>query len=403
MSRAAGGVDVTRTAVLAHIGAQGPTSRADLARSLDVSSALITQLTKQLIADGLLEELEQVPSQGGRPARLLGLTSAAGNAVGVKVVADHVTLVEVGIDGEVARAATEAYDAFAPDALTRLSQLVGQFLAGTDRPLLGIGVGLPGNVDVPSRGVVDSSQLRWSQYPVGPTLRRDHGLPVLVENNVNALTLAQTLYGQGRHHETFLVVTLGTGIGGGLVAEGTVLRGGSGSAGQIGHVPVEPDGPVCQCGNEGCLEALIGEQALLTTARARGVLAADDPIEVLHARATDGDEGARAVLAEAGRLLGRTLAGIVNVLDPELLILLGEGVAGWPHWATGFDPAFRRGLLPHLRGLEVSVEQWQDDRWAQGAACLVLATPFETDGRSGEQGRLVRQRLVDQTAAGGRR
>lgn len=93
----------------------------------------------------------------------------------------------------------------------------------------------------------------------------------------------------------------------------------------------------------------------------------------------------------------------MNVLDPELLILLGEGVAGWPHWAVGFEPAFRRALLPHLRGLEVSVESWQDDRWAQGAASLVLATPFETDGRSGEQGRLVRQRLVDQTAAGGRR
>lgn len=403
MSRASGGVDVTRTAVLAQIGAQGPASRADLARRLNVSSALITQLTKQLIADGLLTELDQVPSQGGRPARLLGLTAAAGNAVGVKVVADHVTLVEVGIDGAVTRTATEVYDAFAPDALTRLSQLVGDFLAGTDEPLLGIGVGLPGNVDVPSRGVVDSSQLHWSQYPVGPTLRRDHELPVLVENNVNALTLAQTLYGQGRAHETFLVVTLGTGIGGGLVAEGTVLRGGSGSAGQIGHVPVVPDGPVCQCGNRGCLEALIGEQALLQAARTRGVIGDGDPIELLHIRAYEGDDGARAVLAEAGRLLGWTLAGVVNVLDPELLILLGEGVSGWTHWAVGFEPAFRRGLLPHLRGLEVSVEQWQDDRWAQGAASLVLATPFETDGRSGEQGRLVRQRLVDQTAAGGRR
>jgi len=101
MQRPAWGADVTRTAVLALIGAQGPVSRAELARSLKVSAALVTQLTRQLIADNLLEELDSVPSQGGRPARLLGLTSSASNAIGVKVAADHVALVEVQIDGDV--------------------------------------------------------------------------------------------------------------------------------------------------------------------------------------------------------------------------------------------------------------------------------------------------------------
>lgn len=401
MQRPAWGADVTRTAVLALIGAQGPVSRAELARSLKVSAALVTQLTRQLIADNLLEELDVVPSAGGRPARLLGLTSSAGNAIGVKVAADHVALVEVQIDGSVVRSATEHFDAFAPDALDRLSRIVGAFLAGSTRPLLGVGVGLPGNVDVAAQGVVDSSQLRWQQYPVGQTLRRDHGLPVLVENNVNALTMAERLYGEGRHHDSFLVVTLGTGIGGGLVADGAVVRGASGAAGQIGHVPVVPGGPACQCGNAGCLESLIGEQALVATARDRGVLAAGG-IDDLRSLADDGDTAACAVFREAGELLGRILAGVVNVLDPEIVIFLGEGLAAWPHWAPGFEPAFRAGLLPQLRGIGISIESWQDDRWAQGAASLVLATPFDTDGRSGEQGRLVRQRLVDQSLAGGR-
>ncbi|MBN9373832.1 MAG: ROK family transcriptional regulator [Cellulomonas sp.] len=401
MQRPTWGADVTRTAVLALIGAQGPVSRAELARSLKVSAALVTQLTRQLIADNLLEELDVVPSAGGRPGRLLGLTSSAGNAIGVKVVADHVALVEVQIDGSVVRSATEQFDAFAPDALDRLSRIVGAFLAGSTRPLLGVGVGLPGNVDVASQGVVDSSQLRWQQYPVGQTLRRDHGLPVLVENNVNALTMAERLYGEGRHHDSFLVVTLGTGIGGGLVADGAVVRGASGAAGQIGHVPVIPGGPACQCGNAGCLEALIGEQALVATARERG-LRVGGGIDDLRALADEGDAAARAVFQEAGELLGRTLAGVVNVLDPEIVIFLGEGLAAWRHWAPGFEPAFRSGLLPQLRGIGISIESWQDDRWAQGAASLVLATPFDTDGRSGEQGRLVRQRLVDQSLAGGR-
>lgn len=403
MPRPTGGLDVTRTAILALMGAQGQLSRADLARQLDVSPALVTQLTKQLIADGLVQERDIAPSHGGRPARLLGLTASAGNAIGVKVVADHVTLVEVGIGGAVVRSTTEPFDAASPQALTWLSTLVGDFLADDDGPVLGIGVGLPGNVDVPSRGVVDSSQLGWIGYPVGPILRRDHGLPVLVENNVNALTLAQTLYGQGRGHRNFLVVTIGTGIGGGLVVEGSLVRGSSGSAGLIGHIPVDPQGPRCQCGNTGCLEALIGEHALVVTGRGAGVIGDADGIDALR-RAADADEaGAREVFATAGLLLGRSLAGVVNVLDPEIVILLGEGIAAWPHWSPGFEAAFRGGLLAHRRGLEVAVETWQDDRWAQGAASLVLSTPFDTDGHSGEQGRLVRQRLVDQTLAGGRR
>ncbi len=394
--------DVTRTAILALLGAQGPVSRADLARTLKVSAALVTQLTRQLIADGLLEELESAPSQGGRPARLLGLTASAGNAVGVKVAQDHIALVEVQIDGSVVRSSTEPYDAYAPEALTWLSHLVGGFIAGSSRPLLGIGVGLPGNVAVPSHGVVDSSQLRWQQYPVGQTLQRDHALPVLVENNVNALTMAERLYGQGRGHDSFLVVTVGTGIGGGVVAEGTMLRGASGAAGQIGHVPVVDGGPVCQCGNVGCLEALIGEQALVARARELGALSAKGTVDGLRARADDGDGAARSVFHEAGERLGRVLAGLVNVLDPELVVLLGEGLAAWRHWAPGFEPAFRAGLLPQLRGVQVSTEAWQDDRWAQGAASLVLATPFDTDGQSGDQGRLVRQRLVDQSLPVGR-
>ncbi|MFP3415920.1 hypothetical protein SB773_31250, partial [Bacillus sp. SIMBA_074] len=92
-----------------------------------------------------------------------------------------------------------------------------------------------------------------------------------------------------------------------------------------------------------------------------------------------------------GHLLGRVVAGIVNVIDPEILIVLGEGVDSWRHWSFGFEPAFRAGLIPRNRAIPVAVESWQDDRWAQGAAALVLSTPFDAQGRSGEQGRLVRE------------
>jgi predicted NBD/HSP70 family sugar kinase len=392
--------DVNRSAILAHLGAQGPASRAELARVLGVSPALMTQLTKELLGDGLLVELDHSPSQGGRPARMLGLAATAGRAIGVKVVADHVAFVEVGIGGDVLRSASEPFDAASPLAIPTLAALLRRFIAGGGAvSLLGVGVGVPGSVDEQGVGIVDSTQLGWSQVPLGDVLRRELELPVLVDNNVNALSLAERLFGQGRTHRDALVVTIGTGVGAGIVSDGVVLRGAGGGAGEIGHLPVQQDGPLCQCGNHGCLEALVGEAALVRTARERGVIGAEAGISALRAAADAGDERAQAVFGDAGHLLGRALAGAVNLLDPEVVIMLGEGVASWTHWSYGFEPAFRTALVPAKRAVGVLVESWQDESWAQGAAALVLATPFDADGVAGDQGRLVRERLVEQAGA----
>ncbi len=401
-SRNAGRTDVNRSAVLAHLGAHGPASRADLARALNVSPALMTSLTKDLIADGLLQELDHSRSQGGRPARMLGLVSSAGRAIGVKVVADHVTFVEVGIDGTVRRSARVSFDAFRATFLADLTGLLRQFIAdGTREPLLGIGVCVPGSVDRQDNGVVDAVLMGWRQVPIGPTLRREFSLPVLVENNVNALAVAERLYGLGRRYENFLVVTIGTGVGAGIVVDGFVLRGSSGGAGEIGHIPMVTQGPQCTCGNVGCLEALIGEVALVHLARSRKVIGPRSGIAALQAKADGGDPGAEGVFREAGEQLGRALAGVVNVLDPEIVIILGEGTVAWKHWATGFEPSLRSSLMHSRRGVAVAVETWQDESWAQGAAAIVLATPFDSDGVAGDQGRLVRERLVEQASPQG--
>ena len=335
---------------------------------------------------------------------MLGLAASDARAIGVKVVADHVAFVEVGIDGAVVRSASEPFDAAASTYLADLAGLLARFIAGgASTRLLGVGVGVPGSVDRQGSGLVDSTQLGWNQAPLGATLRRELGLPVIVENNVNALAMAERLYGVGRRHTSFLVVTIGTGVGAGFVVDGVVLRGSTGGAGEIGHTPVLEAGPVCSCGNTGCLEAVIGEAALVRTARERGVIGAGAGMAALRAAADEGDAAATALFGEAGHLLGRTLAGVVQVLDPELVILLGEGTAAWPHWAYGFEPAFRSALLPLRRGIGVVVETWQDESWAQGAAALVLATPFDSDGVAGDQGRLVRERLVEHSVPEGDR
>lgn len=401
-SRHASRTDVNRSAVLAHLGAHGPASRADLARALNVSPALMTALTKDLIADGLLQELDHSPSQGGRPARLLGLVSSAGRAIGVKVVADHVAFVEVGIDGTVRRSASEPFDALASTFLGDLTTLLRRFIAGgSPEPLLGIGVCVPGSVDRQDTGVVDAELMGWRQVPIGATLRREFALPVLVENNVNALAMAERLYGIGRDYENFLVVTIGTGVGAGIVVDGVVLRGSSGAAGEIGHIPMAAEGPMCTCGNVGCLEALIGEDALVGQARGRSIIGPNSGMEALRAKADAGNADALEIFRQSGRILGRALAGVVNVLDPGIVIILGEGTTAWRHWSAGFEPALRSSLMQSRRGVAVAVETWQDESWAQGAAAIVLATPFDSDDLAGDQGRLVRERMVEQATPPG--
>jgi predicted NBD/HSP70 family sugar kinase len=352
-------------------------------------------ITKELLHQGLITEKEFSPSRGGRPARLLGLAVDAGGAIGVKVADNHITAVECRIDGTVLRSATVPFDARSASAMDDVVRVLRSFTADlVSTQLLGIGVATPGNVDEQSVGTVESTQMGWSQMPLGTTLRQAFDLPVLVDNNVNALAIAETLYGQAKGHDNVLVVTIGVGIGAGIVADGVVRRGHSGIAGEIGHLPTQEDGPLCQCGARGCLEALIGNEGLVAEARARGVLTSNESITELAERADQGDTKAQEVYAAAGHLLGRALAGVVNLLDPEVVIVLGEGVRSWKHWMYGFEPAFRACLIPAKRGVPVAVETWADDRWAQGAACLVLGTPFDEQGLSGHQGQWVRQRLA---------
>ncbi|MEU0092256.1 ROK family transcriptional regulator [Kribbella sp. NPDC006257] len=378
------------------LGTQGPTARTDIARALGLSPATVTQVTKDLIARGLIEELESVPSKGGRPSRLLGLLRDAGVALGAKVTADHVAVVTVELDGTVRSSTEHAYDPSGPDAIERLGQLLAKEVAGLDDRLLGVGVGVPGAVDSQASGVVDAPTLGWQSAQVGPVLRTAIGTPVLVDNDVNTLAAAERLYGIGRDHSSYLVVTIGRGIGCGIVVDGGIYRGANGGAGEIGHIPVWPSGaeePPCTCGSTGCLEAHIGSAGLVRTARVRGVVGPRGTAATLLRAASGGDVAAREIFEEAGGMLGRALAGVIHTVDPEVVVLMGEGVDGWEFWESGFEPSFRRSLLPARKAVPVVVEPWTEIQWARGAASLVLSSPFDSAGNGGEQSRLVRARL----------
>ena len=388
--------DLTRTAVLALLGVEGPLSRTELARRLSVSPATITAVTRELVARNAVHEVDLEASTGGRPARLLALTGAAGRAIGVKIAHDHFAFVEARLDGSLIDSWRGDVDALAPDAPGTLVDLISQVVRERrdgEGPLLGVGVAVPGAVHDQAEGVVDAPTLGWYQLALGRQLRHAIDLPVLLENDVSAVTIAERIYGRGREHRDFLVVSIGSGIGAGLVVDGTLFRGAHGGAGELGHLPMELDGPVCGCGNQGCLEALVGEAGLLAAARRARVVRSGDPIETLETKAERGVVGALAVYARAGELLGQAVAGMVNVLDPEIVVVLGEGTSAWRHWRPGFEATLRGHLMPARRGIPVDVEAWDDYSWALGAAAVVLAAPYDATGAAGQQGALVRALL----------
>ena len=251
-------------------------------------------------------------------------------------------------------------------------------------PAVAGGVGAPGIIDA-ERGVVVVSTgalgRAWEGTAVAPELERRLGLPFVADNDVNVGALGEARWGAGRGLGSFLFVGIGTGLGGALVRDGRVERGATGTAGEIGHVPVfGADDVLCRCGRPAHLEAVVCSRAITAAyQRASGEPGVD--FRVIARRAAAGEPAAREVLEHVGTVLGRTLGGLVNVLDPEAVIL-GGGVmqAGAPLWAP-LQAALRAEVLPSVAGVPLRPAALGVDAGVSGAAALaydLLAPPPAT-------------------------
>ena len=383
--------DMTRTAVLAVLARQGPLSRAEVAERLGLSPATVTSITRRLLADGMVSEGGPRTPPTGRPSIPVALVPDSAHALGVQVAREHVTVALTRLDASVVRGFRQAFDPAAPDAVGRLTDLIRAEIDDAARrglPLLGVGVAVPGVVEPETGTLRMSVRLGWTGLPLAATLRDALGLPVLVDNDISAVTATERLYGPGADCADFLLVAIGQGIGLGMVLDGAPYRGADGAAGEFGHLPVLPDGPVCSCGNRGCLETQVSTESLLRRAAELGVLAPGAELDQLGQAAGDGRPAAVALLDEAGELLGRALAGAINLLGPRLVIVIGEIAPLWPQLAEPFDRALAAHLLPCVRQTRIDVRPWDDDLIAVAAAGIVLAAPLaaprqRSHGRAG--------------------
>lgn len=388
------GQERTRAGVLRTIGLHGPVSRTVIAKTLGVSPATVTALTRDLLDLGLIQLVGKEPSDGGRPAELLELVADSAHVIGVKVTSDRVIGVITDLAGNVLGHFTESFDGSADRLLDEVERILRNHMGEGPGTLLGIGLGVPGMVDSAGGGRVSAPTHGWDGIEVGAGIQQRLEVPVIVENDVHTLAVAERLYGRGREVDDFITVTVGHGIGLGIVIDGELHAGSHGGAGEIGHLLMDPDGPPCECGRQGCLEAVSSEPALVRQAVARGLIEPCDGIDELRSLAASGDTATLELFAEAGKLLGRAVASVVNLLAPQLVLISGEGTASWPYLETGFAAEFQNRLLPIHRDVEVLVDHWDDLDWARGAVSLLTRSVFAPAANDGVVERLVRSRLA---------
>jgi len=351
---------------------QGPLSRTELSHRTGLAPSVLTRLIRELLSEGVVMEAGKAESNGGRRPTLLALNPSYASAIGLKVERTRLLGARVDLAGRIrARGAVPFPERLDPQRFLQLARGLVEEL-GEGR-LLGVGIGISGFVDA-ARGIeLYSPILGWREVPLAAPLSQLVGLPVYLENDVNALTLAERWYGAGRAFRNFVCVTVGEGIGAGVVIGGELYRGATGGAGELGHTTINPDGPRCRCGERGCLEVYASDRFLLSQAKALGY----ESIEELTAVARDGDRAAQAVFTEMGRALGIGVKNLVNLLNPEAVVLGGERLDAADLFLPAFEEQVRRHSFPkEAEDLVIVPAELGEEGFLIGAATLAVREFF---------------------------
>ncbi|QOV33590.1 ROK family transcriptional regulator [Streptomyces ferrugineus] len=363
---------------------QGPLTRLEVARRAGLSPAAVTKAVRPLIEAGyLVEDVEEAARPTlGRPANPVRVDGGRALFIGVKVTGDEI----IGVLTDLCCRIRVARHAPLPDreprgVLASVAELAGELLAEAGDlgvPVLGLGIAVSGDVDRGAGVVRYSPFLQWRDVPLAELAAATTGLPVTVDNDVRALTVAEQWFGAGVGLSDFAVVTVGAGIGCGLVVHGRVVAGAHGVAGEIGHVTVDPAGPPCHCGNRGCVEAIAGDAAIVRRIReTTGVEVADtvEAVELAHR----GNTGAREAYARAGEAIGRGIATVANLLGPERVIISGEGLAAHDLFAEQIRDAFAAAAFGSAAQCDVQTRPLPFEEWARGAAATAIQSFIRAD------------------------
>ncbi|MGA4858491.1 ROK family transcriptional regulator [Streptomyces koyangensis] len=304
----------------------GSLTQAEIARTTGLSAATVSNIVRELKESGTVEVTPT--SAGGRRARSVSLSGDAGIVIGVDFGHTHLRVAVGNLAHQILAEEAEPLDvdASAEQGFDRAELLVGRLLdaTGVDRAkVAGIGLGVPGPIDVAS-GMLGSTSILpgWSGTQPALALGERIGVPVAVDNDANLGALGELVWGSGRGVRDLAYIKVAGGVGAGLVIDGQIYRGPGGTAGEIGHITLDESGPVCRCGNRGCLETFTAARyvlPLLEPTHGAGLT-----MEKVVALAKEGDPGCRRVVADVGRHIGSGVASLCNLLNPSRVVLGGD-------------------------------------------------------------------------------
>ena len=372
-----------------------PVSRSQLIGALGSSRGKISSEVGRLIDAGLLAEGGFADSEGGRRSTLVGIPYSAGLLAAIDIGATSIDVALTTLGSELVAHRGEPADVRDGPlpVLDRVKAILAELLEeqiAVPQDVLAIGVGVPGPVEQAS-GLLTVPPImpEWDRFPIRDAFAGEYAAPVFVDNDVNMMALGEHGGGVAKGVDDVIFVKIGTGIGSGLIIGGRLHRGTQGCAGDFGHICVDPAGPICSCGNVGCLEAMAaapaivlqaercareGESApLMAILQERGELSMKDVGEA----AKRGDHCALMIIRRSGRLIGQTLASAVNVLNPSLIVI-GGGVSRIGHalLAEIRSAVYQRSLPLATRNLPIVLSELEDTAGVVGASVLAAKGVF---------------------------
>lgn len=377
---------MNKTLVLDTIRQRQPLSRADIAATLGLNKATVSSLVSELIESQLVTEIGPGESSGGRKPTLLLFNRGAGYAIGIDIRVNDLFALLVDLEGNVIRERTVPLEDSSPDhAIDQIRKMIhwlSKKAPESPYGIVGIGIGVPGLVDEKSR-IVSAPNLGWNNVAVQNLLISEFGENIHIDNEANAGAIGEKLYGAGRDAANLIYISIGVGIGSGMIVGGELYRGISNFSGEVGHMTVSENGPLCRCGNRGCWETLASEKALLDRAAQRwkdsSAASDEEGLDRLLNLARAGDPDALSLLEETGKHLGVGLANLVNILNPELIVIGNRlSMAGDLLQEPMLHTLESRSLSYHMKKTQVAFAELGIRSTALGAASMPI-TSFLAD------------------------
>jgi predicted NBD/HSP70 family sugar kinase len=352
---------------------QGPVSRSELARRLGLSRASLTRLTKPLLEDGLfVEEQTQREARTGRPVRPLDIAASHRHFIGINLTGHDLAAVVTTFRAEIVESTYTPLRGSDPVAVVDSIREVATSLRRDAGNVGGLGLSLGGHVR-DHHVVTRAPFLGWTDdVPLGPLVDSATGLPTVVDNDLQALTRAQHWFGAGQDSEHFAVLTIGAGVGCGLVIHDQVVESADAGIGLVGHYPLDPLGPLCVDGHRGCANAMLTTVSLC--ARTSAAVHRDVTYDEFLALTAGGHPAAVTIATDAGLALGRLIAAVANITMTQRIILTGEGIGLVEIIREHVDRSIDRDRDPAATRLDLVVQPSDFTEWARGAAVIAIQT-----------------------------